>query len=184
MYLVSIPFLQVFNAGPRNLPIGNQESSESHQECNWTEGARQEVKSNVIISHVKCWRRWSATLTQWPMLCVRFLNMFSPSRLTSSARSLRRRRRACPRSAQAVHCPYIFGVTLLWYQEASSSKPFLGSMYNEVIPPPKNLKKLTFLKIQLQYLKRLQYTAKNMTGLNKVAKEANKGLKFLDTRYI
>ena len=37
---------------------------------------------------------------------------------------------------------------------------------------------------QLQYLKRLQYTAKNMTGLGKVAKEANKGLKFLDTRYI
>ena len=36
---------------------------------------------------------------------------------------------------------------------------------------------------QLQYLKRLQYTAKKMTGLNKVAKEANKGLKFLDTRY-
>ena len=37
---------------------------------------------------------------------------------------------------------------------------------------------------QLQYLKRLQYTAKKMTGLSKVAKEANKGLKFLDTRYI
>ena len=36
---------------------------------------------------------------------------------------------------------------------------------------------------QLQYLKRLQYTAKKMTGLSKVAKEANKGLKFLDTRY-
>ena len=29
----------------------------------------------------------------------------------------------------------------------------------------------------------MQYTAKNMTGLSKVAKEANKGLKFLDTRY-
>ena len=30
----------------------------------------------------------------------------------------------------------------------------------------------------------MQYTAKNMTGLGKVAKEANKGLKFLDTRYV
>ena len=80
-------------------------------------------------------------------------------------------------------------------QEASSSKPFLGSMYNEVCEKPFNMDTATvffyqtisfsyMLKyFQLQYLKRLQYTAKKMTGLSKVAKEANKGLKFLDTRY-
>jgi hypothetical protein len=49
-------------------------------------------------------------------------------------------------------------------KEASSSKPFLGGLYGE-----------------LQYLKRLQHTAKQI-GLGKVAKEANEGLKFLDTR--
>ena len=55
-------------------------------------------------------------------------------------------------------------------------------MYNEVMTTKIDLQ--TFPISQLQYLKRLQYTAKNMTGLGKVAKEANKGLKFLDTRYI
>lgn len=49
-------------------------------------------------------------------------------------------------------------------KEASSSKPFLGNMYKEQ-----------------QYLKRLQHTAKQV-GLVKVAKEANTGLKFFDTR--
>ena len=93
--------------------------------------------------------RWSATLTRWRMLCERFLSTSSPSRHTSSAPSHRRRRRVClrlifteflaVRDSFLIQCQVfkqflaVRDNFLLKYQEASSSKPFLGSMYNEVI---------------------------------------------------
>ena len=70
-------------------------------------------------------------------------------------------------------------------KEASSSRPFLGPLNKEVLWNIYlfiiHLTLFINFKLQLEYLKDLQKSSKNI-GLTKVSKEARKGISFLGGR--